>query len=45
MLPVLQEKIKSDNQLLIDYILDTLGGNVGSEYSDPYGQGRIKIID
>ncbi len=32
-----------DNQLLIDYIVDTLGGTIGSEYADPYGQGRIVI--
>ncbi|MCR4991309.1 MAG: bifunctional metallophosphatase/5'-nucleotidase [Lachnospiraceae bacterium] len=42
--PVLQESVKLDNQVLIDYIVDTLGGEVGSEYTDPYGQGRI-IID
>ena len=34
-----------DNQLLIDYIVETLGGTVGEDYSDPYGQGRIVIND
>ncbi|MCR5108465.1 MAG: bifunctional metallophosphatase/5'-nucleotidase [Lachnospiraceae bacterium] len=39
---VLQESVKLDNQVLIDYIVDTLGGNIDSEtYGDPYGQGRI----
>ena len=42
---LLQDRIKLDNQVLIDYITDTLGGVVGDEYSDPYGQGRIKITD
>ena len=42
---LLQDRIKLDNQVLIDYITDTLGGVVGDEYSDPYGQGRIKITE
>ena len=33
----------SDNQVLINYIVDVLGGTVGSEYLEPYGQGRITI--
>ena len=33
-----------DSEVLIDYIKDTLGGEVGTEYTDPYGQGRITII-
>lgn len=37
------DQIKIDNQVLIDYIKDVLGGTVGSEYSDPYGEGRITI--
>ncbi|HWQ78712.1 MAG TPA: choice-of-anchor I family protein [Anaerovoracaceae bacterium] len=32
-----------DNQILIRYIDESLGGTVGSEYSNPYGQGRINI--
>jgi 2',3'-cyclic-nucleotide 2'-phosphodiesterase (5'-nucleotidase family) len=38
------DRARLDNQLLIDYIVDTLGGKVGEEYADPYGQGRIKIV-
>ncbi len=43
--PVLQDNIKLDNQTLIDYIVDTLGGEIGEEYADPYGQGRITILE
>ncbi len=42
---VLRQGVKLDNQILIDYITETLGGVVGEEYSDPYGQGRIVIYD
>lgn len=40
---VLLDRVKLDNQVLIDYITGTLGGKVGDEYSNPYGQGRIVI--
>ena len=43
--PVLQDNVKLDNQVLIDYIVDTLGGNVGGDYADPYGQGRITVLE
>ena len=38
---ILLDSIMLDNQVLINYITDTLGGVVGEEYADPYGQGRI----
>ena len=38
---VLQNAVKLDNQVLIDYITDTLGGHIGAGYENPYGQGRI----
>ncbi len=41
---VLQESVKLDNQVLIDYIVDTLGGVVGEGYENPYGQGRIVAV-
>ncbi len=41
----LQESVMIDNQVLINYIIDVLGGTVGEDYADPYGQGRITIID
>ena len=43
--PVLQDKVKLDNQVLVDYVRDTLGGVIGDEYADPYGQGRIVILE
>lgn len=42
---VLQDSVKLDNQVLIDYISDTLGGIIGEEYADPYGQGRIIAVE
>ena len=41
---ILQDQFKLDSQLLIDYIVDDLGGVIGEEYADPYGQGRIVIV-
>ena len=34
---------KLDNQVLIGYIENVLGGTIGEEYADSYGQGRITI--
>ena len=42
---VLMESAGLDTQLMIDYITNTLGGVIGSEYADPYGQGRIVITE
>ena len=42
---VLQESVKLDNQVLIDYITGTLGGVVGEGYENPYGQGRIVSVN
>lgn len=41
---VLMKNVKLDNQVLIDYIVDTLGGVVGEDYANPYGQGRITAV-
>ena len=38
---LLRDSVMIDNQVLINYIVDVLNGTVGSEYADPYGQGRI----
>ena len=38
---LLLDETMLDNQVLITYIRDNLGGVVGEEYADPYGQGRI----
>jgi len=35
----------TDIQALIDYITEDLGGIVGETYADPFGQGRITILD
>lgn len=40
---VLQDEVMLDNQVLITYIQDVLGGVVGDEYSELTGQGRISI--
>jgi 2',3'-cyclic-nucleotide 2'-phosphodiesterase (5'-nucleotidase family) len=42
---VLQDSVKLDNQVLIDYIVDSLNGVIGEEYADPFGQGRIKVLE
>lgn len=43
---VLQENVMLDNQVLINYMVETLGGNVSEDsiYANPYGEGRIRII-
>ena len=40
---ILKDCVMIDNQVLINYIKDYLGGVVSEEYADPYGQGRIVI--
>ena len=42
---LLQDRVKLDNQVLIDYITETLGGVIGEEYEDLTGQGRIVIVE
>ena len=42
---LLQDEVMLDNQVLINYITGTLGGVVGEEYADPYGQGRIVAVE
>lgn len=41
---LIADEVMIDNQILINYIRDELGGVVGEEYADPYGQGRVTII-
>lgn len=43
--PILQDETMLDNQVLITYITEGLGGVVGEAYAEPYGQGRIVIHD
>ena len=42
---MLKQGMKLDNQVLIDYITQTLGGVVGDGYENPTGQGRITILE
>jgi len=42
---VLLDEVKIDNQVLIDYIKDTLNGTVGTEYANLNGQGRITYLN
>lgn len=42
---VLKEQVMLDNQVLINYITENLGGTIGEDYADPYGQGRIVIVE
>ena len=42
---LLQDSVMIDNQVLINYIVDELGGVVGEAYADPYGQGRITVVN
>jgi hypothetical protein len=32
-----------DSEVIINYIKETLGGEIGEQYADPYGDGRITI--
>ena len=42
---VIQNSVKLDNQVLIDYITGTLNGVVGEGYENPYGQGRFVTVN
>ena len=42
---LLMDEVMIDNQVLIAYITDHLGGVIGEDYAAPYGQGRITIVD
>ncbi len=40
-----QDDFILDNQSLIDYAVETLGGVIADGYTDPYGDGRIVAVD
>lgn len=42
--PLLLEDIMLDNQVLITYITEALGGVVGEGYTDVHGEGRIVAV-
>lgn len=41
---ILKDEVMVDNEVLITYIKDELGGVVGQQYADPKGDGRITIL-
>lgn len=43
--PLILEDIMLDNQALITYIVEGLGGVIGEEYANPYGQSRIIAVE
>lgn len=40
---VIQSDCGSEENVLVDYIIENLGGNISTGYENPYGQGRIVI--
>ena len=41
---LLQDETAVDSEVLIDYVQQNLGGTIGSDYANPYGEGRIKMV-
>ena len=41
---ILKDEVMVDNEVLINYIKDELGGVVGEQYANPKGDGRITIL-
>ena len=41
---ILKDEVMVDNEVLINYIKDELGGVVGEQYANPRGAGRIKVL-
>ena len=42
---LLVDRSMLDNQVLMNYIQGSLGGVIPEDYADPYGQGRITIVE
>lgn len=42
---LLQDSVILDNQALINFFLEELGGQIGEGYQNPAGQGRITLIN
>ena len=42
---IVLDQIAIDNAALIKYIQEGMNGEIDEKYRDPYGQGRIKIVD
>ena len=41
---ILKDEVMVDNEVLITYIKDELGGVVGEQYANPRGDGRITVL-
>lgn len=41
---ILKDEVMVDNEVLINYIKDELGGVVGEQYANPKGDGRITVL-
>ncbi|NLF35373.1 MAG: hypothetical protein GX585_05350, partial [Clostridiales bacterium] len=41
---IVKDDVMLDSALLARYITETLGGRIGFDYADPYGQGRIVVL-
>ena len=43
---ILKDEVLIDNQVLINYIVEKLGGKIAGDsiYADPYGEKRIRVI-
>ncbi len=41
---LLADSVILDNRILIDYITEELGGVIGEEYINPYGEDRITVV-
>lgn len=42
---LLKDSVMLDNQALIDFVIGGLNGQVGADYQNPAGQGRITILN
>lgn len=42
---LLLDEVALDNQALINYITGALDGEIGEEYANPYGEGRIVAVE
>ena len=40
---VVLDSVKLDSQMLIEYITETLGGEIGGQYADLTGEDRIVV--
>ena len=42
---IVLDQIKIDNAAIIDYVQNGMGGTIDEKYANPYGEGRINIIE